>query len=418
MRLFGLKIGKARQAERQVVSFPTQTYRPDTAPWTEWNITEYYKAYTRNPYFFRVANYIAMSAASVDTYITDANGDEVETSDAKTLWEHPNPLMGTRQFVQHLFLHYILGGQAFGLSQDPSGQGMKPPRELYPMGANLMSIRIPATLGQVSGFVYKPKNVEIPLTLSEVFWFSSPNPANLYDAVPATAAAGKSIDANDAYLTYIRDLNVSGGTGHQKFTPKEGVVITPTMKDMLKGQWYEKTGSSLVVAPANGTFEPLGFSPKDMDTAVMADKLVRDICIAFGVSPILLGQEATFANYESARAQFYLETILPLLDIFYPALSLWLTARFGEEVNVVYDIDRISALNILRRAKWSAVKEGYQGGLVTLDEARYEIGYPEVEDGSGKEFYSAPSLSSPFATVEDEGKSWVINTTKRHKCGC
>lgn len=423
MKFLGLEISRSQKtADRPIEYLPTSVWRPNVPQWTEWGVAEYYKAYTRNPYLFRVVNYIATSASSVGTYFTDSKGEPLEKSDAEAFVNKPNSIMGRQQYLQQFFIHYILGGQAFGLSQDPSGQGLKPPREIYPFGSTKIAVKVPGTLTGVAGFTYKPKETDIDLNPNEVFWFCSPNPLNFWDAVPGTAAASKSIDANDAYLTYIRDLNISGGAGTQKFTPKDGVIITKDQREMLKSQWYDKTGQKLVVAPANGTFDMLGWSPKDMDSSVLADKMVRDICISYGVSPVLLGEASTFANYETARVQFYLETVLPMLDIYYGSYSLWLSNRFGDEINMVYDRDKIDALAPLRRQKWLSAKDGYQGGLITKNEAREEIGYGNVEESEdpGDQFYTAP-VSSAFgamATVTDEGKSWRINTGKGHKCGC
>jgi HK97 family phage portal protein len=425
MRIGGLNITWGSKAkEIMVQSPPTPTYLPNRSQWSEWNIPEFYGAYANNPFVYRVVNYIMNSCASVDTYYTNQKGEPIEDHPAIALMERPNPNQSKRQFVRDFIMHYVLGGQAFGYALDPSGTGAKNPVQIYPFGANLMTPKPPATLGKVAGFVYKPKGQEIDLTADQVFWFASPHPSNLFDGLPGTKAADKSIDADNAWLTYIRDLNISGGIGAQVLVPNEGVTYTTEQQKTMKESFYAREKAKLMIASSRGEMKPLGWSPKDLDTGMMEDKLVRSICVAYGFSPILLGEAATFANYETARAQFYLETVLPLLDILYPALSMWLSMRFGTPIQMKYDKDKIDALSVVRRAKWAATGQAYRGDmLITLDEAREEIGYgsatddKDIQDVDGNTFYKPPFNSfGQGAVVTDNGKSWTISNTKGSKC--
>ena len=59
----------------------------------------------------------------------------------------------------------------------------------------------------------------------------------------------------------------------------------------------------------------MGLTPKDMDFIEAKHSASRDIALAFGVPPMLLGipGDNTYANYQEANRAFYRLTVLPLV---------------------------------------------------------------------------------------------------------
>lgn len=62
-------------------------------------------------------------------------------------------------------------------------------------------------------------------------------------------------------------------------------------------------------------WKAMGMTPKDMDFVEAKHSASRDIALAFGVPPMLLGipGDNTYANYQEANRAFYRLTILPLV---------------------------------------------------------------------------------------------------------
>ncbi len=54
-------------------------------------------------------------------------------------------------------------------------------------------------------------------------------------------------------------------------------------------------------------WKPMGFSPSDMEFQQTKDSAAREIALAFGVPPLLLGLpgDATYSNYQEANRAFY-----------------------------------------------------------------------------------------------------------------
>src|SRR5437868_11188064 len=93
-----------------------------------------------------------------------------------------------------------------------------------------------------------------------------------------------------------------------------------------------------------------------MDFVALKEGAARDIALAFGVPPVLVGLpgDATYANAREAGRALYRQTILPMaakiLDALGGMLSDWLGA-----VSLTVDTDQISELADDRRQLWEAV---------------------------------------------------------------
>ena len=61
-------------------------------------------------------------------------------------------------------------------------------------------------------------------------------------------------------------------------------------------------------------WKSMSLSPKDMDFLEAKHTAAREIALAFGVPPMLLGipGDNTFANYQEANRVFFRQTVLPL----------------------------------------------------------------------------------------------------------
>ena len=101
----------------------------------------------------------------------------------------------------------------------------------------------------------------------------------------------------------------------------------------------------------------MGFSPSDMEFLKTKEAAAREIAIAYGVPPQLLGLpgDNTYANYQEANRAFYRQTILPLVRRIGAAMGGWLGWRFGAEIELTPDLDAIPALSAERDAQWNRI---------------------------------------------------------------
>ncbi|MEA2881113.1 MAG: hypothetical protein QOH32_332, partial [Bradyrhizobium sp.] len=127
-------------------------------------------------------------------------------------------------------------------------------------------------------------------------------------------------------------------------------------------------------------WKAMSLTPKDMDFLEAKHTAAREIALAFGVPPMLLGipGDNTFANYQEANRTFFRQTVLPLAARTGCAIAQWLSPQLGDAIRVTIDTDRIDALAADRAALWDRVSGA---DFLTLNEKREAVGYAPVEGG-------------------------------------
>lgn len=105
-------------------------------------------------------------------------------------------------------------------------------------------------------------------------------------------------------------------------------------------------------------WQNMALSPADMDFATLKSAAARDIAIAFGVPPMLLGLpgDNTYANYREASRALWRLTLLPLAEKLFAALREGLAPWFPE-AELRIDLDRVPALSEDRERLWSQVSD-------------------------------------------------------------
>jgi HK97 family phage portal protein len=122
-------------------------------------------------------------------------------------------------------------------------------------------------------------------------------------------------------------------------------------------------------------WRPMSLSPADMDFIEARRAAARDIALAFGVPPMLLGipGDNTYSNYREANLAFWRHTALPLAQKAARALEAWLGARWSEAgfASLHVDLENVPALAVEREALWARVGAA---DFLTTDEKRVLAG--------------------------------------------
>jgi HK97 family phage portal protein len=145
-------------------------------------------------------------------------------------------------------------------------------------------------------------------------------------------------------------------------------------------------------------WKEMGLSPKDMDYIEGKREAAREVALAFGVPPMLLGipGDNTYANYAEANRTFWRQSVLPLLARTSRALTHWLGPAFGADLRLSFDADAIEALSVEREALWARLEKA---SFLTADEKRAAIGYEPLSRQNHHQNSSwpgeDPAISSP-----------------------
>jgi HK97 family phage portal protein len=124
-------------------------------------------------------------------------------------------------------------------------------------------------------------------------------------------------------------------------------------------------------------WKTIAMTPKDMDFIEAKNAAARDIALAFGVPPMLLGipGDNTYSNYVEANKTLWRQTVIPLVRRVAGSLAHWLAPAFGA-VDIVPDLEHIEALAEDRAALWARVGSAT---FLTDEEKRKMLGIGEEQ---------------------------------------
>ncbi len=136
----------------------------------------------------------------------------------------------------------------------------------------------------------------------------------------------------------------------------------------------------------------IAFSPHDMEFINSKHVSAREIALAFGIPPMILGipGDNSFANYAEANRALWRLTLLPLLEKWVSALNAWLVPKYNDaDLRIGFDRDAIPALTYERDALWARIGAA---PFLTPNEKRSILGFENIEGGD-----ALPPQSSPLA---------------------
>jgi HK97 family phage portal protein len=193
-------------------------------------------------------------------------------------------------------------------------------------------------------------------------------------------AAAASIDIHNAAGGWNKALldNAARPSGALVYAGPPGATLGAEQFERLKSeleasfQGSANAGRPLLLE-GGLDWKPLSLTPKDMDFMEAKAAAARDIALAFGIPPMLLGLpgDNTYANYAEANRIFWRQTVIPLASRIAASVTHWLSPVYGQVV-LQPDLDRIDALSQERDALWARLG---QAAFLTDDEKREAVGY-------------------------------------------
>ncbi len=206
------------------------------------------------------------------------------------------------------------------------------------------------------------------------------NPADECHGLSPLAAAAQSVDLHNRGGIWAKALleNSARPSGALVHAPQSGERLTDAQFERLKTELENSfTGPHQAGRPmvleGGLDWKSMSLSPADMDFIQLRREAAREIALAFGVPPMLLGLpgDNTYANYHEANQAFWRQTIIPLVAKTASGLQGWLSAFFGDDLRITPDLDRVPALAEERAVLWKRLSEAT---FITLEEARHIAG--------------------------------------------
>jgi HK97 family phage portal protein len=344
--------------------------------------------YKKNVVVYRCVHMIARTVASVNWVMRKMNEsheiDEIiYRHEILDLIERPNSNQYKTTFMEAAISHLLLSGNCYIMAIQDNA---KKPVELHLLRPDRVKI-IPGNSSVPYGYEYSvDKNRRIfkvdPETgTSNILHIKLFNPTDdWYGMSPIEAVLG-SISQHNAIAQQNISFLQNGGrpSGALMYNSSLDQQKRSELKNNLKNL-YEggRNAGKILLLEGNFEWKEMGLSPKDLDFVSGKELAAKEIALAFGIPPILIGamSSATFANYKEARYNFWEETILPILNILAGEMSNWFKSLFKVDLTCWYDLDSIPALSKRRESEWNKISGAE---FLTLNEKREAFGYAPIE---------------------------------------
>ena len=219
-----------------------------------------------------------------------------------------------------------------------------------------------------------------PLVRRQVAHIKALNPEDdlyglgcLEAATPAASIHNRASLWNKALLD-----NAARPSGALSYEPADGASLSAAQYETLRSQIADHfSGSANAGRPLllDGGMKwlPMALTPADMDFVALKEAAARDIALAFGVPPALVGLpgDSTYSNAREAGRALMRNTVLPMAGRILAELATLLDGWMpGVQLRV--DVDRITELAEDRATLWSQV---VAADFLTRDEKRHQLGF-------------------------------------------
>lgn len=150
------------------------------------------------------------------------------------------------------------------------------------------------------------------------------------------------------------------------------------VKDYFEQNYTGRNAGKIAVVGDGLKYERLTMSSADSQMLEQLKWTDEKICSAFHMPgfKVGVGLTPTYANGELANRQYYDQCLQTLIE----SLELCLTEGLAADPYRI-ELDLKGLLRMDTQALWTSIGKARDDGLLTVNEARRELGYPPVEGG-------------------------------------
>jgi HK97 family phage portal protein len=342
--------------------------------------------FSGNPVGFRAVKLIAEAAAAIPLVLQDGVR-RYEAHPMLQLVRRPNPGQGQAELFEALFGQLLLSGNGY-LEAVLDGAGA--PAELHVLRSDRMSV-VPGGDGWPVAYEYAVggRKHRFPVSdgLSYICHVKAFHPQDDHYGLSPLQAAASAVDVHNSASAWSKALldNASRPSGAIVYNGADGQgTMSPDQYDRLLSEMEAyhvgaRNAGRPMLLEGGLDWKPMGFSPSDMEFQKTKEAAAREIAVAFGVPPMLLGipGDATYANYQEANRAFYRLTVLPMVGKVAGTVSHWLASFTGEAMELKPDLDQVPALAVEREAQWRRVAGA---DFLSDAEKRALLGLPRLSE--------------------------------------
>ncbi|MFM1815266.1 MAG: hypothetical protein RLZ98_1961 [Pseudomonadota bacterium] len=341
----------------------------------------------QNAVVYRSVRMIAEAAASVPLVLYDG-AEEIDEHPVLELIRRPAPGRTAADLFEAWYGFLLVAGNAY-VEAVAAGSAI---RELHVLRPDRMRV-VPGRDGWAEAYEYSVNGSsrriggEVAAGVPRILHVKLFHPSNDHYGLSPIEAASVAIDVHNAASRWNKALLDNSARPSGALVYNSGGQLTGEQFDRLKGsleasfQGAANAGRPMLLE-GGLDWRSMSLTPRDMDFIEAKNAAAREIALALGVPPMLLGipGDMTYSNYQEANRTFWRQTVLPLINRTSEALIGWLGPAFEGRLRLAADIDQIEALSIEREALWSRVD---RASFLTRAEKRAAVGYGPDEPQNG-----------------------------------
>lgn len=330
------------------------------------------EAYLGNPVAQRAVRLVAESVAWAPVYALDGEAGGAASASALGLVTPALLDSAASQLLLHgnAFVQILQGADAA-------------PAELFALRPERVTVEAD-TGGWPEAYVYRAGEVKTrlaardPLGRPALVHVKAMNPLDDHYGLGCLGAAAGAVAIHNSATRWNKALldNAARPSG----------ALSVEGEGALAADQYERLREELELqfaGPANAgrplllegglKWQAMSLTPADMDFAGMKAAAAREIALAFGVPPMLLGLpgDSTYANYREANRALWRLTVLPLADRLLGSIAAALAA-WWPGLKLRPDVDQITALAEDRERLWAQVSAA---DFLSREEKREMLGF-------------------------------------------
>ena len=316
--------------------------------------------------------------------LVNEKGEAVENHQILSLLNKPNPMQSWEKFLTQMIGSHDIAGEG-----DVLKIGIGQSVELWPLRPDWLEITtfsmgLPVTCSYTPSDTYEESTVK-QYQFSELMIWAEYNPLFRWRGLSPLYSAAYSIDTLNEYAKSNKAMLENGMTPSGVLWTDSEVSDTSfnRLQEQFNGKYAgAKNSGKPMILDGGLKWQGMSFSPRDMEFVSGKRLSQLDVCQVLRVPPQIIGIEGsqTFANYEQARAAFYEDEVIPMVNGLLSELLGFLRKDFKlpPTYKLIVDVDGITALEP-RRAERNKVIDGLTS--LKVDEKRAAMGYESAEGG-------------------------------------
>lgn len=298
-------------------------------------------------------------------------------------------------------LYLDLAGNAYWyIIKDDDGM----PSAIYQMRPDLTEI-VPAKNRLIHGYLYGNRD-KVALSEDEVIRFYVPNPTNPYYGKSCIEAGQAEVSRNNLYNVYENSQLKNNARPEFIIKYKDG-VLTKEEQKRLYLEWNRiyanpNNAGKVKIMDSNFDVETLSFSPKEMQYLQGRLFTKKDIASLFGVPYGLMDtSDQLKAGLDQLIYHYQRYGLLPRLKRIEETLNQQLIPFYDNSGDLFFMFD--NPVDDDRKTDSEINTKYVSYGLMSVNEARGEIGYDPVEGGDELMYNGKPFIGIDSSVNQDIG---------------